>query len=280
MPAKEYEDKHSFGVAVSPDALKQALANPPAATAALGRAYRQKLEDAGGNHRKTNDSGHTTRYNPLTHAIMARTCSHCGSLKNPKPCAGCLGIYYCSKECQQADYPKHKKLCRRVRKQCEEGGQDAAAQDDFNPERWINSFPGLPHHLKEIQKEGYLMPVLSIKLGASEDVAGICYRGFRTREEIEAAQEIDPDRAHMYRLDDEPLHPSLYRVVVQIERPGEKIYTSRLRILLDTRAQYGDGDGNNDDDDDPRVDSDGRLRDEVVRRYEEMTLKCVAPRAQ
>ena len=285
MPVSEYETKHSYGVTVSPETLADALENPPEESVALGRAYRQKLKDAGGNHRQTNDTGHTSRYNPLTKSIMARTCSNCGSLKDPKPCAGCFGNYYCSRECQQADYPKHKKLCRQIRKQRAECGLDTASSDNFNYERWMNGFPGLPHHFKEIQKEGYLLPVLSIKLGASEDVAGICYGGFRTREEIAAAQEADPERAHMYRLDEEPNHPSLCRVVVQIERPGEKLYTSRVRVVIEKHGaqptECGDGEGDDDSDsDDERVDAEGRLRDLTVRRYEQMTLKRGASHAQ
>jgi hypothetical protein len=29
-------------------------------------------------------------------------------------CAGCMGVRYCSRDCQQADWRRHKKMCRRL----------------------------------------------------------------------------------------------------------------------------------------------------------------------
>ncbi|GMH62156.1 hypothetical protein TrRE_jg13204 [Triparma retinervis] len=40
-------------------------------------------------------------------------CHYCGSTGPPKPrrCGGCKKVRFCSRECQQRNWPEHKKYC-------------------------------------------------------------------------------------------------------------------------------------------------------------------------
>jgi len=43
----------------------------------------------------------------------SKTCLHCDTIsKNMKKCSRCKCVYYCSSECQLADWKKHKKICK------------------------------------------------------------------------------------------------------------------------------------------------------------------------
>lgn len=57
-----------------------------------------------------------------------RICAHCNSTRDLKVCTGCHTTYFCSKECQRAQWPKHKADCkymaeRRKQKQDQEQKQ-------------------------------------------------------------------------------------------------------------------------------------------------------------
>ena len=53
-------------------------------------------------------------------AALQKRCALCGKLGNKenkiKVCSGCMNIWYCSKECQGADWKRHKPDCKEFRK--------------------------------------------------------------------------------------------------------------------------------------------------------------------
>jgi hypothetical protein len=47
---------------------------------------------------------------PKVISYKEKECVQCGSEATNK-CSGCLGVYYCSKDCQKKDWPTHKQIC-------------------------------------------------------------------------------------------------------------------------------------------------------------------------
>lgn len=45
--------------------------------------------------------------------IMTHTCAACGEKNPSKKCGNCKGVGYCSRECQKAHWPIHKKTCKK-----------------------------------------------------------------------------------------------------------------------------------------------------------------------
>lgn len=52
---------------------------------------------------------HTVAWKPIM--IGYNMCEGCGKVTDLKCCSFCKEVYYCSKECQQKDWPEHKKTC-------------------------------------------------------------------------------------------------------------------------------------------------------------------------
>ena len=66
-----------------------------------------------------------------------QVCKRAGTKENPlKKCARCNCLFYCSKECQKADWKDHKKLCSYLATAAEEVGADTffGQQIEFNDE--------------------------------------------------------------------------------------------------------------------------------------------------
>lgn len=224
------ESRFCVAQEVSKEEGERIISNPTEQQRELGRGYRRQLEAAGGNHRKTNDNGETVRFNPLTNATTVRSCAVCGSMNDPKPCGGCRGLYYCGKECQLQHWPEHKQRCRRLQN-TDSGAFGACGSDkgmEFSPEKWLNTFPGITAHCRSACQNGYLLPIVQVKLGELDNVALITEAGIRTHEELAELQALHPEAAHAYRLD-EDIDPRWQRVVVQINRK-EKLYPVRVRI--------------------------------------------------
>lgn len=68
--------------------------------------------------------------NTILHA--AQTCDGCGeeTAARLKKCSRCESAYYCSSNCQKADWPAHKQLCPTLKAHCESTGK--AVVDMFN----------------------------------------------------------------------------------------------------------------------------------------------------
>jgi hypothetical protein len=44
--------------------------------------------------------------------VRAQLCGHCGKQKHDlKKCSRCMKVAYCDRDCQKADYSKHKTTC-------------------------------------------------------------------------------------------------------------------------------------------------------------------------
>merc|ERR1712098_905000 len=61
-----------------------------------------------------------------THRILGKAlalvkCANCGtsekSEKQFQKCSRCGFVFYCSKACQKSDWPNHKQICKKIRKQ-------------------------------------------------------------------------------------------------------------------------------------------------------------------
>lgn len=63
--------------------------------------------DCGNRHqRRLRDEGMSRR--------LGRSCRRCDKIgRHYKCCSRCLKIYYCSPDCQRADWPQHRATCRR-----------------------------------------------------------------------------------------------------------------------------------------------------------------------
>jgi len=49
--------------------------------------------------------------------VRCSKCDHCNQItkrKDLKTCSRCKCIYYCSKECQALDWPRHKEFCKGI----------------------------------------------------------------------------------------------------------------------------------------------------------------------
>lgn len=210
------------------------LANPTPELVAMGQEYKRELQAAGGVSRKTvrGDNGEATtfRFNGLTNTATARLCAVCQSMHDPKPCAGCRGVYYCGKACQTEHWREHKTICRQIQRERSARSEASLREGDaFKPDKFLAQFPGMQQYCRQAVARGGVLPLLLIKLGTDDQQAIVAIRNCKTVEEVEELQKGDPANAHLYRLDAH-LEEGMHRVVVIIER-GEMVYVSRVRIM-------------------------------------------------
>lgn len=66
----------------------------------------------------------------ITTAANRSICAACGTAGNPKICIGCKNQYYCSAECQKADWPRHKPVCKMGGRLRVNGGSAMVIEDD------------------------------------------------------------------------------------------------------------------------------------------------------
>lgn len=228
--------RNSMEAPVNIESLEQAealLTNPSPELVEMGQQYKRELEAAGGVSRKSvrDDNGKATtfRFNSLTNTATARLCAVCQSMHDPKPCAGCRGIYYCGKECQASHWREHKTICRQIQRERSTRSEASLREGDaFKPDKFLAQFPGMQQYCRKAVALGGVLPLILIKLGADDQQAIVAFRNCKTVEEVAELQKEDATNAHLYRLDAH-LEEGVHRVVVMIER-GEMVYVSRVRI--------------------------------------------------
>ena len=171
----------------------------------MGQQYKRELEAAGGVSRKSvrDDNGKATtfRFNSLTNTAT-RLCAVCQSMNDPKPCAGCRGIYYCGKECQAKHWREHKTICRRIQRERSTRSEASLREGDaFKPDKVLAQFPGMQQYCRQAVELGGVLPLILIKLGVDDQQAIVAFRNCKTVEEVAELQKEDATNAHLYRLD-------------------------------------------------------------------------------
>lgn len=75
-------------------------------------------------------SGATPASSSASQAQAQRRCAHCGTTERKLlKCRGCRAAYFCSDDCQKANWPAHKAACKEMQRQRveAEGGREQAA---------------------------------------------------------------------------------------------------------------------------------------------------------
>ena len=70
-----------------------------------------------------------------------KPCGHCGKPEGKQRCSRCKVVYYCGRECQQADWKEHKKTCQPY---CPTGGQESGHMSVLYTPRLQHTSP--PQH--------------------------------------------------------------------------------------------------------------------------------------
>lgn len=228
--------KHYSEAPVPREVAAQMLADPSPLRVEQAEQYKRDLEASGGVRRQTmqGSSGRpiTFRFNHLTNVATVRVCATCQSAHNAKPCAGCLGVYYCSRECQAQAWPSHKTLCRRIQRERDgkTGDEVTSSEGYFKIDRFISEFPGLQDYCMQAVEKGGVLPVVVFQVGTNDYQALVEFRNVKTLEELQELVREDPDNEHLYRLDPPGfLDPGVHRVVVVVQRKG-KVWIQRLRV--------------------------------------------------
>jgi hypothetical protein len=193
--------------------------------------YTQELNAKGGVVKLDTGKGNIVRINPVTYSVAAILCGHCGSAKPRMACCGgCKRTPYCSKECQRAAWPEHKKMCKQMSTTtCSEG--DGSNPEMHNQMKWLAGVPNFAKDLRKAvdAKPGRTCVPLFLVTGGSNPYVAKVQEMSDDPAIRESAIQFHPDLKHWLREDAAPLPDGRKRVVLMINR-NEKATLARMQV--------------------------------------------------
>jgi hypothetical protein len=197
--------------------------------------HKEALRSAGGLAKVRLDNGiDVVRANPLTGGMGGVACAVCGALSpRVRACASCQSVAYCGRECQKSDWKAHKPRCKALRMDVASRGEqfDQAASNKVM--KWMISMPNMQTNLAkaadDMEREGDLLPIVTIVSGDNHRRAVFAYGGTKTPEDVEAYRAKYPAFADMFHADDELLDGGMRRVIAVV-RAFDTTSVFRMRV--------------------------------------------------